>query len=239
MRQRARPRDAEVALRLRAVDGAATRPETARRFRGVVRVARGRRRLRSAVRRSREREEGARLVERRAQRRRAGAVTDDVEQVAVRPIGRIGPLPRRARAAEPHEERAPARAVEVARDPVAALAAAMREVLAADRLGAKAERGGDAGRVHGAAPAGWHGVGMGDSSGPEIDAPIPAGPNSCRRRRAKHPARSAGARHGRQRARSRLQKEWGADAGRRRLPEAEGGWKGSLERLWALGLCNV
>ena len=36
-------------------------------------------------------------------------------------------------------------------------------------------------------------------------------------------ARSAGARPGPERTRSRLQKERGADAGRRRLPEAEGG----------------
>ena len=55
---------------------------------------------------------------------------------------------------KPHVERAPAGAVEVARDPVAALATAVRQVLPAHGLGALAERGGDGCRVHGAAPAG-------------------------------------------------------------------------------------
>ena len=69
----------------------------------------------------------------------------------------------------------------------------MREVVAADRLGAKAERGGDAGRVHDAAPAGWHSVGMGDSSGPEIDAryrPAPGLLPAPREARARGPAGS-------------------------------------------------
>ena len=88
-------------------------------------------------------------------------MADDVEQAAVRPFGRVGPLPRRAGRAEANEERAPAGAVEVARDPVAALAPAVGEVVAADRLGALGERSGDGGRVHGAAPAdAMHGFGM-------------------------------------------------------------------------------
>ena len=123
-----------------------------------------------------------------------------------------------ARRGEPHEERAAAGAVEVARDPVAALAAPVREALAADRLG---ERGGDTGRVHDAAPARWHDVGLGDSSGPEVDARYRPGPGSCRRGWASAPreARARGP------AGSELKagcKNRGADAGRRRLPEAEG-----------------
>ena len=69
-----------------------------------------------------------------------------------RPLGGIRPLPRRAGAGEADIERAPAGTVEVARDPVAALAPAVRQVLRADGLGVLAERGGDGGRVHGAAP---------------------------------------------------------------------------------------
>ena len=82
----------EIALGVRAVDGAATRPETARRFGGVVGIARALAR----GRRSRQGEEGAGLVERRAKRRRARAVAHEVEEVAVLAGGRVGPLPRRA-----------------------------------------------------------------------------------------------------------------------------------------------
>ena len=117
------PPGAEMRFSVRAVDGAATRPETARRLLRVVRVARGRRSPRNEVRDKLQGEEGPRLVERRAQRRRARAVADDIQQVAMlgrRGIGELAGLPRRG---EPHEERAPAGAVEVARDPVAASAA--------------------------------------------------------------------------------------------------------------------
>ena len=150
----------EIALRVGAVDGAATPPEATCRLRRVVAVALAR------GRRSRQGEEGARLVERRAQRRRVHPIADDVEQVAVRPLGRVGPFARRAGSCEPDIERAPAGAVEVARDPVAALAAAMGEIAPTDGLGLGAERGGDAGRVHGAAPTvAMHSIDMKDSSG--------------------------------------------------------------------------
>ena len=73
-----------------AVDGAATPPEAARRLRRVVgaTLARGRR--------SRQGEEGASLVERRAQRRRAEPMADEVEQVAMLARSRIRPFPRDA-----------------------------------------------------------------------------------------------------------------------------------------------
>ena len=73
------PPGAEIPLRVGGVDGAAAAPQAARRFGRVVVVPLGR------CRRSRQGEEGARLVERRAQRRRAQAMADDVEQVAVLP----------------------------------------------------------------------------------------------------------------------------------------------------------
>ena len=138
-----------------AVDGAATAPQAPRRFRGVVGIplARGRR--------SRQGEEGAGLVERRAKRRRAQAMADDVEEVAVLARRGVGEFPRRAGAGEADVERAPAGAVEVARDPVAALAAPVRQVLPADGLGAARELGGDGGGIHGASPVGGkNGFGM-------------------------------------------------------------------------------
>ena len=72
-------------------------------------------------------------------------------------FGRIGPLPGSAGTVEADEEGAAAGAVKVARDPVAALAAAMGEVAAADVFGARAKRGGDGGCwrgmvVHGGTP---------------------------------------------------------------------------------------
>ena len=97
----------------------------------------------------------------------------------------VGPLARRAGAGEPDVERAAAGAVEVARDPVAALLAAMGEIAPADELGPGAERGGDVGRVHGAARRqGKHDIGMKDSSGLAGEHPIPAGLASRRRRTA-------------------------------------------------------
>ena len=80
----------EVAFGVRAVDGAATPPKAARRLGRVVGVALAR------GRRSRQGEEGASLVERRAQRRRARAMADDVEQVAVLARCGIGELAGRA-----------------------------------------------------------------------------------------------------------------------------------------------
>ena len=133
------PASVQVALGMAAGDGAALPPQAARRFGGVVGAAAAR------GRRSRQGEEGARLVERRAQRRRAGAVADEVEEVAVLAGRGVGPLARRSRAGEADEERAPAGAVEIARHPVAAELAAVRQVAPADGLGAGAERGGDAG----------------------------------------------------------------------------------------------
>ena len=72
------------------------------------------------------------------------------------PDGRIGPLPRRAGTVQADEEGSAAGAVEVARDPVTALAAAMGEVAPADVFGARAKRGGDDG-------GGGRMVGHGDS----------------------------------------------------------------------------
>ena len=80
----------EIGFGVGAADGAATPLQAARRFHRVVRFASARRW------RGRQGEEGAGLVEGRAQRRRADAVADDVEQVAVGADGRAGPLPRRA-----------------------------------------------------------------------------------------------------------------------------------------------
>ena len=122
-----------------AVDGAASPPQAASRFGGVVSAGIAR------SRRSRQGEEGAGLVERRAERRRARAMADEVEEVAMAPDGRIGPLPGRAGTVQADEEGSAAGAVKVARDPVTALAAAMGEVATADVFGARAKRGGDDG----------------------------------------------------------------------------------------------
>ena len=130
---------AEIALGVGAVDRAALPPQAARRFGGVVVAAAAR------GRRSRQGEEGARLVERRAQRRRAGAVADEVEEIAVLAGRGVGPLAGEAGTAEADEERPPAGAVEISRHPVAAVLAAVREIAPADGFGVGAERGGDAG----------------------------------------------------------------------------------------------
>ena len=143
---------AEIGFGVGAVYGAAVPPQAARRFHRVVRFAPARRRG------GRQGEEGAGLVERRTQRRRVDAMADDVEQVAMGPDGRVGPLPWRAGAVEADVERAAAGAVEVARDPVAPLPAVVGKIAAAHLLGALGERGGDAGRVHGAGRAGRRAV---------------------------------------------------------------------------------
>ena len=139
-----------------AADRPALPPQAARRFGGVIRAAESsrRRRPRIGVRGRLQGEEGARLVERRAQRRRAGAVTDEIEQVAVFGGRGVGPAARDAGTVETDEQRPPAGAVEIARDPVAALSSAMGKIAPADGLGLQAERRGDGGGVHGAAPAG-------------------------------------------------------------------------------------
>ena len=59
--------------------------------------------------------------------------------------GGVGPLAGDARRREADEERAPLGAVEVARDPIAALPAAVRKIAPADFLGACAEMDGDIG----------------------------------------------------------------------------------------------
>ena len=205
----------EVRLGVGAVDGAAAPPQAARRFGRIVCVGLARRR------RSRQGEEGARLVERRAQRRRVRAVTDDVEQVAVLARRGVGEFPRRAGAGEADVEGAAAGAVQVARDPVAALPASVGEIAAANGLGARAEGGGDGGRVHGAAPAGMGDMDTAGFSWLGGDTPIPAGPGLPAAPRSKRPARSAGARSGRGRARSRQQKEWGRRGSAD--PELQGG----------------
>ena len=169
---------------------------------GVVGIARAPAR----GRRSRQGEEGAGLVERRAKRRRARAVADDVEQVAVLPRRGVGELPRRAGRAKADVERAPAGAVEVARDPVAALAPAVRQVLPAHGLGAKAERGGDGGRVHGAAPAGAkHEWGMAGLLRPWTGRPDTGQARLLPAPEGERAVRSTAARPGRERARSAAQ----------------------------------
>ena len=60
--------------------------------------------------------------------------------------GRVGPLARQARAVQADEERASGQAVEITRDPVAALLLAPLQIAAADVLGARGERRGDFGR---------------------------------------------------------------------------------------------
>ena len=69
----------------------------------------------------------------------------------MRAVGGVGPLAGRAGTVEADEERAAAGAVDVAGDPVAALLPAVRQVTAADVLGAGAERRGDGGGIHGQA----------------------------------------------------------------------------------------
>ncbi len=89
----------EITLGMGGVDGAAAPPQAAGslcRVPGCVRGSRIPGTGPGTVRGRLQGEEGARLVERRAQRRRARAVADQIEQVAVRAPGRIGPLPRRA-----------------------------------------------------------------------------------------------------------------------------------------------
>ena len=146
------PPGVEVALGVGAADGAAPSPETARRFGCVVPVPPGR------GRRSRQGEEGPGLVEGRAQRRRARPVADEVEQVAVDPLGCIGPFSGCAGRRQADEQGSAAGAVKVARHPVAALAAAMGQVAAADILGATPEGGGGLCGVHGNALQGRHGT---------------------------------------------------------------------------------
>ena len=63
----------------------------------------------------------------------------------MRALGRVGPLPRRTGSAQANEERAPAGAIEVAADPVAALPAAMGQIASADILRARGERRRDGG----------------------------------------------------------------------------------------------
>ena len=77
--------------------------------------------------------------------RRARAMPDEIEQVAVLSGGRVGPLPGNTGTVQADEERAPASAFEIAGDPVPALLAALGQVTPADGLGARAERGGDVG----------------------------------------------------------------------------------------------
>ncbi len=118
-------------------------------------------------------------------------MADDVEQVAVLAGGGVGPLARHAGRVKADVKGAAAGAVEVSRDPVAALAAAVRQVPPAHSLGAKPKRGGDGSRVHDAAPARavhdvWHGWKLLGLAG---DAPIPAAPPALAgaARRARRP----------------------------------------------------
>ena len=138
------PAGVKVRFRMGAVDGTAAAPQAPRRLGGVVGVARARNR------RSRPGEESAGLIERRAKRRRADAVADDVEQIAMLARGCIGEFPRRTGGREADVEGSAVPAVEVARDPVPAPAPPVGQVSVADLLGALCQRCGDGGRVHGA-----------------------------------------------------------------------------------------
>ena len=91
------PPGVEVRLGVASADGAATPPKAAGRFGGVVSVRLAR------ARRSRQSEKGAGLIERRAQRRRIGAVADEIEQIAMLPCRRVGPFARNARAGKADE----------------------------------------------------------------------------------------------------------------------------------------
>ena len=87
----------EIGLGVGAADGAAAPPKAAGGFGGVVSVRLAR------ARRSRQSEEGAGLIERRAQRRRIGAVADKIEQIAMLPGRRVGPFAGNARAGKADE----------------------------------------------------------------------------------------------------------------------------------------
>ena len=91
------PTGVEIGLGVGTADGAATPPQAAGRFRGVVSVRLAR------ARRSRQSEEGAGLMERRAQCRRIGAVADKIEQIAMLPGRRVGPFSWNARAGKADE----------------------------------------------------------------------------------------------------------------------------------------
>ena len=146
----------EIGLGVGAADRTALPPQAACRFGRVIRAVRahGRRSPRIGVQRRLQGAEGARFVERRAQRRCNRAVADEVEEIAVRPGRCIRPLARYAGTVETDEQRPPAGAVEIARDPVTPLAAAMGKIAPADGFGLQTERRSDGGGVHGAAPAG-------------------------------------------------------------------------------------
>ena len=89
-------------------------------------------------------EERARLGQGLPERLGPGAVLDEVEEVAVIARGPVGPFAGPG-AAEADEQRLAAGAVDVAGDPVAALALAGGKVMPADGLGLGGEGGGDLG----------------------------------------------------------------------------------------------
>ena len=201
----------QIALGMGAADRAALPPQAACRFGGVVVAGRAR------GRHSRQGEEGPRLVERRAQRRRAGAVADEVEQIAVLAGRGVGPLSGHTGAAEADEERPPAGAVEIARDPVAALLAAVREIAPADGFGLQGRARRRCRRRETVRAA---------CGTPSIRAgrPIPAGLLSGRRRRAGAPRiararRPNGSRSGsaaKKRPAPKCRPRWGGRKRRRR-----------------------
>ena len=84
-------------------------------------------------------EEAARLVQGVAQARQALVCGDQVEQVAMLAGGGVGPFaccpPPGLGASQAHIEAAAWRVLDIADEPVAALAAAVRQIAAADRLG--------------------------------------------------------------------------------------------------------
>ena len=112
-------------------------------------------------RRTRQAQEGAGLVQRGREAGAAAVEADQVEQIAVFAAGGVGPVTGGAAAGggagETHIQAAAGRVADIADQPVAALAAAVGEKMAAHRLGILREAGGQR--------RGWAGHGEGSGSG--------------------------------------------------------------------------
>ena len=128
---------AQIGLGRRTGNGAAGMEQATG---GLRRSARRRLQLRSPDRlgRARQGEEGARLVERVAQGAKAAIERDQIEEIAMLAGRGIGPFAGSAGTGvgtvETDIEAAPGRVPDVARDPVAALAASVGEISAAHGL---------------------------------------------------------------------------------------------------------
>ena len=132
---------AQIGFRQRARDRSRHREQPPCGFRRVRRCGCGGWCRRSRFR-PRQPEKASRLVQQLAALQ-ALHRPDQVEQVAMAPLRGVGPLTGRALAgvgtAKAHIEAAPGRVVDVAGEPVAALAAAVGQVVAAHRLGVLGE----------------------------------------------------------------------------------------------------